>query len=562
MSKRTSSGSFGNHLIVVTVLFLAVSGGWGVDPFTPWASEDLTEDDAIDEGLPEQAPGTATIAPTLRFTRGHCPAPFLFAGLDVTNQNTQCILPRNATIDATLFVHNSDITLDCMHHMILPRLPATGSAASQASSPLQALVIAEAHGVTVQNCKFGQDNARFSGTGDAPVVLVVNAKTPPPLKGNKILNNEVHAWITGMAAFKSDQVEMDGNLVTYVSRMFNGIVVGVDADDNRVTHNTVISKGLVDVEGTNDRAIGIFSVGGLTNYVYGGTLVQMSLATGGTISHSDNNLIEGNLLVHECPGETDPLKTCAGAEGTTGVVVAQGGDSNRVVGNTASGGAGGVELAGIFTLDFVIPGTCSLDSSRLCQTDAHCFLVDFDSTSKGTCLGAFPVTISAIGSNSLVEDNTLPGPYTSRAIPVGSNQDAPIIRGNRIGRPGVTQNFIGIRIGGTALETAIVERNTVTGTTRGVELFRGNPPTQIAFFGAQFTLNDIFGNTLNIGRSATNYTVPSELSVNGEGNYWGHTCAEGGFLASASDTLLITDSHPYGGPVASTPDANLPAACK
>jgi len=51
--------------------------------------------------------------------------------------------------------------------------------------------------------------------------MVVNAKAPPPLKGNKILNNEVHAWIAGMGAFKSDEIEISDNLATYVSRRFS-----------------------------------------------------------------------------------------------------------------------------------------------------------------------------------------------------------------------------------------------------------------------------------------------------------------------------------------------------
>src|SRR5438132_9973798 len=115
MSKQTSSRSFGNYLIVVVVLLAAACGGWRLGPSTASASKGVTEDDAIDEGLPDQAPGTATIAAALRFTRGHCPAPFVFAGLDVADQNTRCILPRDATINATLFVHDPDITLDCMH---------------------------------------------------------------------------------------------------------------------------------------------------------------------------------------------------------------------------------------------------------------------------------------------------------------------------------------------------------------------------------------------------------------------------------------------------------------
>src|SRR5215831_15712422 len=57
MSKQTSSCLFGNYLIAVVVLLVAACSAWCVDPSTASASERLTEDDAIDQGLPDQAPG-------------------------------------------------------------------------------------------------------------------------------------------------------------------------------------------------------------------------------------------------------------------------------------------------------------------------------------------------------------------------------------------------------------------------------------------------------------------------------------------------------------------------
>jgi hypothetical protein len=55
----------------------------------------------------------------------------------------------------------------------------------------------------------------------------------------------------------------------------------------------------------------------------------------------------------------------------------------------------------------------------------------------------------------------------------------------------------------------------------------------------------------------------AELSAEDRGNYWGLTCAEGGFLSSLSPfPALISDSHPYGVPVADLPDDALPLLCR
>ena len=122
----------------------------------------------------------------------------------------------------------------------------------------------------------------------------------------------------------------------------------------------------------------------------------------------------------------------------------------------------------------------------------------------------------------------------------------------------------------TLVETATVRRNVITGTRVGIYMNRevefGFAPT---FFGAQVYLNDITGCTERavetdgyflFGTPQGPYAFPSELSVLGRGNYWGHTCEEGGFLHGDSpNPSLVKDSHPYGAPVAKS--ATPPASC-
>jgi hypothetical protein len=84
------------------------------------------------------------------------------------------------------------------------------------------------------------------------------------------------------------------------------------------------------------------------------------------------------------------------------------------------------------------------------------------------------------------------------------------------------------------------------------------------FFGSTIRLNDSTGYTTEV-RTSDDYTLPSELSDAGRGNYWGLGCP--GFdqtqvlFDSGAVNPHVTDSHPYGQPVADTPESLLPATC-
>ncbi len=89
-----------------------------------------------------------------------------------------------------------------------------------------------------------------------------------------------------------------------------------------------------------------------------------------------------------------------------------------------------------------------------------------------------------------------------------------------------------------------------------------------AVFGATVSLNDFTGYTIAV-RTNNVYNLPAELSdpITLQGNYWGLPCP-GGFDPTLVQFLngninpLVKDSHPYGEPVAETPDSVLPEPCK
>jgi hypothetical protein len=234
--------------------------------------------------------------------------------------------------------------------------------------------------------------------------------------------------------------------------------------------------------------------------------------------------------------------------------------------NTVTGSLFGVASGGDASGLAFLPGKCikdSLDSGRYCLTNADCFIPGVDAASLGSCSGVTSHPEIMYSKDSLLEGNVLLPPYDGGGIVTGPSEN-PVISENTIVGDGALP---GIVLGGAALESATVTRNVISGAKNGLRLTAAPLGMSIATkFGSKVFLNDITGSTgraiQTVGRNAASpYSFPTELSVSGQGNYWGHTCADGGFLSSdTSDPSLVTDSHPYGQPVAE--EEALPAACK
>jgi nitrous oxidase accessory protein NosD len=96
------------------------------------------------------------------------------------------------------------------------------------------------------------------------------------------------------------------------------------------------------------------------------------------------------------------------------------------------------------------------------------------------------------------------------------------------------------------LETGLVTDNVVQGAAFGILLQQG-PATS---FGARVFRNDITGSATRAVGILGTYTLPTELSWDGVGNYWGHSTTP---CFTSSDTPLpglIQDSYPSCVPVA------------
>ena len=150
--------------------------------------------------------------------------------------------------------------------------------------------------------------------------------------------------------------------------------------------------------------------------------------------------------------------------------------------------------------------------------------------------------------------------FRSAGVVAGLTHD-PVIQGNSLLGGGAGSG--GVFLGAEALKSAVVIRNIITGNPIGL-LFIAISSVQVDSFGAEISLNDIDGNAKAINVSAiypfNPATVDADLSVSGNGNYWGHTCdidllndlgfIEFGKPNADSPSAHIFDSHPFGEPVA------------
>jgi Periplasmic copper-binding protein (NosD) len=145
------------------------------------------------------------------------------------------------------------------------------------------------------------------------------------------------------------------------------------------------------------------------------------------------------------------------------------------------------------------PGTCTLDSSRLCLSDGDCHLPAVDSTSKGNCIEITSQHVNWPGEDNVFESNVLIGPFARSGIVVDFASHSHIT-GNTITGPfGSGRNDAGITLRGKLpIETSSVTRNLVSESGPALYLNKGPTDARASFFGSTVSLNDFIGYTIAV----------------------------------------------------------------
>jgi nitrous oxidase accessory protein NosD len=460
-----------------------------------------------------------------------------------------CVLDSDLVLTEALELP-SFTTLNCRGHRLLPSSVGTGTTPDThvPSVPALAIAIMGDRGVNVRNCLIGQDGSRFDFG-----ILAINSKQVGEF-GHRIHNNEIHARDAGILLLRVDDARINDNLITWSNGF--GISFARDSDRNRVTGNIMSSAGAPPAttrlvpdgpfRNLNDDAIFLVALHAqpLYNLVIAQRLYQFPNSEDGQYAAHEDNVLEGNRL--SLPGPS-------GGKSHQGIEVGSNALRTRVTGNTITEAAVGISLRGLRPAESVSrPGRCQNPAVqgevRFCQTDADCFIPGIDVAPVGTCSGVVTEVRDLRARDSVVEDNTLIGPFNSTAsmrsaICGGNGTVGGIIRRNQIFGTGVEP---GITLAGHMIETGQVTGNVVHGASFGLMLQQGPATTS----GARVFLNDITGSTIRAVGVLEPYSLQTDLSWQGVGNYWGHA-APPCFRSSDSPIPgLVQDLNPFCIPVA------------
>jgi hypothetical protein len=233
--------------------------------------------------------------------------------------------------------------------------------------------------------------------------------------------------------------------------------------------------------------------------------------------------------------------------------------NSRVIGNTVSGAGVGIRFAGLMQNQSVQRAGRCVDSrgnelQRFCETNADCFIPKIDIAPIGTCPALITDVRDLRAFGRVIQDNTLIEPFNStvpaqRAAIFGGNGNVDeTIRANRIYGTGTE---LGIFLGWYPIESGYVTGNFVNATSFGLMLQQLDATN----FGARIFLNDFTGSTIRAVGVLGPYSLPTNLSSNGVGNYWGHSVPPCFTSADTAIPGLIEDLNPFCVPLAGSKDA-------
>jgi nitrous oxidase accessory protein NosD len=499
-----------------------------------------------------------------------------------------CVLDSDVSLKEPLRL-DSFMRLDCRGFTMQPSVvgtPRIGTTTRVRSVPEVAIVVMKAHGVTIENCHIGSVARPFDFG-----VMVLGAKLPAEVLDdqgaihhlqNTVKDNSIAARYNGVIIGESDDTTVKDNEVrSMVGARGVGIDVVGDSDINHIVGNTVVadspnaSTSVPLFPGTvltPQRLRGIrLNIGSLTvmNFCMDGELIQIPART--TIRQEDN-VVEGNVVDVGLTALPFGIATAAGAVRPV------------LAGNTIVGAHQALHFSGIAPGDdFGIPGHCSLDAQRACGANADCNIAGCDEADKGPCVGAGSVKTLTIGATDpLVVGNTVDG--STGKVEIGIYLAIPPSHATVLRNTVSGASLAGIRLNNGNMEFTTMTGNTLGGNRFGLALGELPGIPQETEFHSAISLNDIVGSTrqaiatgvcqivpstscetnADCGASGPcllrSTALPTELSVDGQGNYWGRTCADSeGFRGFDEPDALgrrdtsapnVHDSHPYGVSVA------------
>lgn len=474
-----------------------------------------------------------------------CPPPTAEAG-------DNCVLTGDVVIVQPIEL-GAFAWLNCRGHRIMPTMAGSGSNPADyvPSEPETAIIITGERGARVQNCVLGATWARFDFG-----IFAIDSKNPGR-QGHRILNNEIHSRESGVTFLRVDDALVNGNLITWTTG--SGIRVRRDSNRNRVTNNVLTSPGAPPSSsrivpggaffGPADDGIVLsaFPLHVLYNLVVDGRLYQFPNFNGSSYPGIEGNYIEGNVLT--LPGSSM-------GKSHAGILVTANHSNTRIVGNTVVTAGLGIRTAGLRPEQMVQRVSHCVDAeggmlARFCESDSDCFIPGVDAEPIGVCPTLQQDVVDLRGRAMFIEGNLLVGPFNSSiasqrtGIFGGAGTLDGIIRGNRVLGSGTEA---GISLLGNMVESGLVTDNRIQDASIGILLSVSG--TAVSHYGACVAFNDIINSTTRAVDVLGVYTLPTELSCNQSGNYWGHSRPPCFAPSDSPDPALIVDSHPFCHPVA------------
>ncbi len=519
---------------------------------------------------------------------------------------SQCVLTSDAVLEHTL-VLLSDTTLDCQGHKLRP--PRLGSPI--ALVPQVGIFLNHVKNVVIKGCVI--DGFDFG-------IFAINSKLENPLDVDKpfvVTGNTIKSRYTSVSLMSVDNAEISNNDISYTTATGRALYVGRNSDLNKIFDNRFVADLVLGANAIAFRVPGpqsaanprvtvttqgagavvvIAEVEGaeptLLNAVIEKQLFQLTTTNQQTTSltevnreFSEGNTVSGNRVRFS----PLPVGSPAPVDGIA-VAVAQGTTirNNRVEAGAQDGIRAGIRVGMQNGFDKVFPGKCNLKPERFCLENVGCNIPGFDLSAGGigdTCTSRDVRTVSWISRDTVIDGNEVTGPLTNGIITSGHRTT---IKGNKINGGGAPKTRVGVGIGLVgkhAIETTTVLQNSVFNVAVALSLIKSLQGLEAFSFGSKISLNDFTAYETAVLASkvppptpvpfnpAAFYNLSSELSVAGQGNFWGiSSCPafdpakvvrgeETSVNHLVPDIHLITDRHPFKVSVAKTPIPSLPNPC-